>query len=299
MENNRTLQYQKKFLDYLPEWLRNLVKNRKSLTGILILLTFILIAVFADQIAPVDPQLGPNKMVAMPKQPPSSEHLLGTTMSGQDVFTLIVHGTRRTLSTAFITATIIVTIATLIGITSGFIGGFVDELLSLFTNVFLIIPSLPLMIVVAGWLDSSSIISIIAVLSITGWAFGSRVMRSQSLAIRNSEYIEAARVAGESTWHIVTKEILPNMYSLVVSFYIGATTFVILTQASLEFLGLGNPTAVTWGTTLYWAQNNQALLQGAWWNFVPAGLCIALVGLGLTLMNYGFDELTNPNLKQD
>jgi peptide/nickel transport system permease protein len=294
-----TTTYQKKFLDYFPEWTRSFLKNPKALAGIVILIFFILVALFANQIAPVDPLLGPNKIVGLPKQPPSSEHWLGTTMNGQDVFTQIVHGSRRTLSTAFITAIIIVIIATLIGITAGFVGGMVDETLSLFTNVFLIIPALPLMIVIAGWLESSSQIAIIAVLAFTGWAFGARVMRSQALAVRNSEYIEAARVAGESTGHIVTREILPNMYSLVVSFFISAATFVILTQASLEFLGLGNPTAVTWGTILYWAQNSQALLQGAWWVFVPAGLCIALVSLAMTLINYGFDELTNPNLKQD
>jgi peptide/nickel transport system permease protein len=294
-----TAPYEKKFLDYFPEWLRNLLKNRKSLAGLIILAFFVLMAVFANQIAPVDPLLGPNKIVALPKQPPSAEHWLGTNTSGQDVFTQIVHGSRRTLSTAFITAILVVGIATLVGITAGFMGGLVDETLSLFTNVFLIIPSLPLMIVIAGWLDSSSQLAIIAVLAITGWAFGARVMRSQALAVRNSEFIEAARVAGESTPRIVVREILPNMYSLVVSFFISAATFVILTQASLEFLGLGDPTAVTWGTILYWAQNGQALLQGAWWVFVPAGLCIALVGLGMTLVNYGFDELTNPNLKQD
>lgn len=288
-----------KLIDRLPEWARNFVKNRKALSGFIILFIFVLVAIFANQIAPVDPVLGPNKMVAPPNQPPSSEHWLGTTGNGQDVFTQLVHGTRRTLFTAFVTAAVIVAIATLMGITPGFIGGAVDDVLSLVTNVFLVLPSLPLMIVVAAWVSSSSPYAMMVVLSITGWAYGARIVRSASLAIRNSEYVQAAKVIGESNWHIIVREILPNLYSLMVSFYINAVTMVILSMASLEFLGLGNPTAISWGMILYWAQNNSALLRNAWWTFVPPGICIGLVGFSLILINYGVDELTNPNLKTD
>lgn len=285
--------------DRLPEWLRNVLKNRKAAWGLGILVFFLLVAVFADVIAPVDPLLGPNKMVARPKMAPSLEHPLGTTLQGQEVLTLLVHGTRRSMGTAFITGTITVFIAILMGISAGFLGGLADEAISLVTNIFLVIPSLPLMIVIAGWMDSKNPFTMIFVLAITGWAVGSRVLRSQALTLRNSEFVAAARVVGETNGFIIFREILPNIYSLVVSLYINAVTFVILTMSSLEFLGLGNPTAVSWGSMLYWAQNSQALLQGAWWTFVPAGVCIAMVGLSLTLLNYGIDELTNPVLKTD
>jgi len=288
-----------KFVDRLPEWMRNFAKNRKALSGFFILFVFILVAIFANQIAPADPILGPNKMVAPQNQPPSAEHWFGTSGSGQDVFTQIVHGTRRTLFIAFVTAAVIVGIATLMGITPGFVGGAVDDVLSLVTNVFLVIPSLPLMIVIAAWVSSSSPYAMMIVLAITGWAYGARIMRSASLAIRNSEFVQAAKVTGESNWHIIVREILPNLYSLLVSFYINAVTMVILAMASLEFLGLGNPTAVSWGMTLYWAQTNSAFLRNAWWTFVPPGICIGLVGFSLILINYGVDELTNPNLKTD
>lgn len=297
--SNAIIQKKKPWADKLPEWLRNIVKNKKAVTGGIILLFFILVALFANVIAPVDPLLGPNKMVARPKQQPSIEHIMGTTLQGQDVFTLLVHGTRRSMGTAFLAGSLTVLIAVFMGIAAGYMGGSTDEGISLLTNIFLVIPSLPLMIVIAGWLDSRNPLTMVFVLTFTGWAFGSRVLRAQSLTLRNSEFVAAAKIVGESNLHIIFKEILPNMYSLVVSLFINAVTFVILTMASLEFLGLGNPTAVSWGSILYWAQNSQALLQGAWWTFIPAGLCIASIGLSLTLLNYGVDELTNPNLKTD
>lgn len=286
-------------VDRLPEWMRTFAKNRKSMAGFAILLFFILIAVFAEQIAPTDPILGPNKMVGLPGQPPSAEHIFGTSGNGQDVFTQIVHGTQRTLFTAFFTGGLVVTIAIVMGITAGFLGGIVDDILSLITNIFLVLPSLPLMIVVAGWVESNSPFAMVLVLTITGWAFGARVLRSAALALRNNEFIQAAKVSGESTFSIVMREILPNLYSLLVSFYINAVIFVILAMAALEFLGLGNPTATSWGMSLYWAQNNQDLLRQNWWTFVPPGICIGLVGFSLVLINYGVDELTNPNLKTD
>ena len=282
----------------LPGWLRQVLGNRKALVGSLIILFFVLVGIFANQIAPVWGPAGANRMVGRPHDPPSSEHILGTTRQGQDVFKQVVHGTRSTLAVGFLTGTIIILIAITIGMTAGYVGGWVDEMLSLITNVFLIIPGLPLIIVVAGWLERPGAIAIVLVLSFTSWAWGARVLKSQTLTLRNREFVAAARVAGEPTWRIVFAEILPNMTSLVVSSWIGAVLYVVLTHASLEFIGLGDPNAVSWGTILYWAQNNQALLTGAWWTFVPPGVCVALLGLSLTLINYGIDEITNPRLRE-
>lgn len=279
----------------LPSWFRRMLKNPKALIGLLIMLFFTLVALFSPVLAPTDPQ----RMVGRPHDAPSAEHIFGTSRQGQDIYSQVVHGTVTTLRVGFATGTIIMIIAIAIGLTAGFVGGVVDEVLSLITNIFLVLPGLPLIIVVAAMLDKPGPDTIILVLSLTSWAYGARVLRSQTLALRNSDFIDAARVTGESTWRIIFVEILPNMTSLVVSSWIGAVLYAILAEAGLEFIGLGNPNTVTLGTILYWAQNNQALLTGAWWTFVIPGSAIALIGLSLTLINYGIDEITNPRLAKE
>ncbi len=276
----------------LPGWMRSILKNKKSLAGVSILSFFVLVVLLTPLLAPTAPQ----RMVGRPHDPPSEQYIFGTTRQGQDVFSRIVHGTSTTLRVGFLTGTIVMFIATAIGLTAGFVGGTVDEVLSLITNITLVVGGLPLIIVVASLIDKPGPNTIILVLSITSWSYGARVLRSQTLALRNAEFVEAARVSGEPVWRIIAVEVLPNMASLVVSSWIGAVLYAILAEAALEFIGLGDPNSVTWGTILYWAQNNQALLTGAWWTFVPPGLAIASVGLSLTLINYGIDEITNPRL---
>jgi peptide/nickel transport system permease protein len=255
-----------------------------------------LVAIFARQIAPTR---NAARLVGPGGQAPSADFILGTSTQGQDIFAQVVHGTRTSMTVGFLTGTVIIIIAIALGVTAGYIGGWLDELLSLITNVFLILPGLPLIIVVAGWLDRPGPFTVVLVLSLTSWAYGARVLRAQTLTLRNSEFVVAARVVGEPSWRIIIFEILPNMTSLIVSSWIGAVLFAILAEAGLEFIGLGDANAVTWGTTLYWAQNNQALLRGDWWTFVPPGLCIALVGFSLTLINFGIDEITNPRLRSE
>jgi peptide/nickel transport system permease protein len=281
----------------LPDWLRSFLRNPKAILGCLILLVFVLTAVFANEIAPVPKRQGANAMIGRPHEAPSSKFWFGTTRQGQDVFKQVVHGTRISLSVGFGAGTAIILLCILIGLTAGYVGGLVDEVLSLLMNIFLVIPGLPLVIVVAGWIDQPGPKVVALVLTFTSWAYGARVLRSQTLVLRNSEFVAAARVVGEPGWRIILFEILPNMISLVVASWIGAVVYVIITEATLDFIGLGNPNTVSWGISLYWAQNNQGLLTHAWWTFVPPGLCIALVGLSLTLINYGIDEITNPRLK--
>jgi peptide/nickel transport system permease protein len=172
----------------------------------------------------------------------------------------------------------------------------VDALLSLFFNVFLVIPGLPLAIIIAAYLPSGPL-TLAFVLVVTGWAWNARVVRAQTLAVRKRDFVSAAVVAGESSFSIITREILPTMTSILVAQIIGSTVYAIGAQVGLEFLGLGDVSTVTWGTILYWAQNDSALLTGAWWTFAPTGLCVALVGFGLTMLNSGFDEITNPRLQ--
>ena len=273
-----------------------LLSNRKAATGVAILAFFVFLAVFAPVIAPTK---DPNRMVGRPHEAPSLEHLLGTTRQGQDVFTQLVWGTRVTLLVGFVTGSMVILIAVIIGISSGYMGGWSDEMLSLLTNVVLVIPALPLIIVISGFIDRPGPMTIVLVLAAISWAYGARVLRSQTLTIRHSDFVAAARVTGEPTWRIVLYEILPNMTSLVASAWIGAVLYAVLTEATLEFIGLGNPNIVTWGTILYWAQNNAALMTNAWWTFIPPGLCIAAVGFALVLINYGIDEISNPRLRTD
>lgn len=268
--------------------------NKKALVGGCILLFLALVAIFAPVIAPY----GPNETRFFPSLPPSREHPLGTTSLGQDIFSQVVWGTRLTLTVGLVTGSICALISTTIGLVSGYFGGWVDELLSLITNVFLVLPGLPLMIIIAAYITVQSVIPIIVVISITGWAWGARVLRSQMLTLKNRDYVKAAIVAGEHPLRIIFVEILPNMLGLIVANFFGAALYAVLSEAGLEFLGLGNVNAVTWGTILYWAQNNQAMLLGQWqWMVVP-GLLIAILGMSFALLNFAVDEMTNPLLRR-
>jgi peptide/nickel transport system permease protein len=213
------------------------------------------------------------------------------------VLAQLVDGSRSTLIVAALAASIATVVSIIVGLAGGYLGGVSDELLSVLSNIFLVIPTLPLVIVLAGYLPNRGDLSVTLVIALTGWAWGARVMRAQTLSIRKRDYIEAARATGEGTWRILLWEILPNELAIVTASFLFTAIFAILTAAGLAFLGLANVSEWSWGTMLYWAQNDSALQAGAWWWFVPPGLCIALVGTGLALLNFGFDEMTNPRLR--
>jgi peptide/nickel transport system permease protein len=272
--------------------LMRIILHPKARVGVIILAFFVLIAVVGPLIAPGDPQ----EFIDIPNQAPSSAHLLGTTGQGQDVFRQVIQGTRVSLVVGFLVGFLATMVGSLIGMSAAYFGGRVDDFLSLFTNVFLIIPGLPLLIALAAFLPRGAV-TIILVLTFTGWAGTARVLRSQTLTLREKDFVSAALVSGESHFRIILFEILPNMASVVASSLFGAINYGIAAQAGLEFLGLGDLSRVSWGTILYWASNNAALLTGAWWTFVPAGLCIALVAFSLTMLNFAIDEITNPRLK--
>jgi peptide/nickel transport system permease protein len=269
-----------------------ILQNRQAAFGLLIIITFIAFALLAPVIAPGDPM----DFVDRPHRPPSAAHLFGTTGQGQDVFNQVAWGARSTLSVAFTVGVLTTLIGMAIGMTAGYLGGLADDLLTLLINLFLIIPGLPLMVVLASFLRPGPV-AMIFVLTFTGWAWPARVLRSQALALKEKDFVSASVVSGESTARIIFAEILPNMTSLVVSSFIGSTTFAIAASVALEFLGLGSVSRASWGVILFWAQNNAALLTGAWWTFVPVGLCMALVAFALTMINYGIDEITNPRLR--
>ena len=197
----------------------------------------------------------------------------------------------------FVAGIVATAIGVLVGVTAGYIGGLGDERLSVLANVFLVIPQLPLIIIIAGQLPPSAAVTVALVIAITGWAWGARVLRAQTLSLRRRDFVEAARANGESTWRIITAEILPNLTAIIAAGFVGTVVFAVLSQITLSFIGIGNTGEWNWGTILYWAQAQLALQRGAWWWFVPAGLCIALVGMALTLINFGIDEFVNPRLR--
>jgi len=276
------------------EFLKRLFTQPKAIIGIVIMAIFILLAVFAPLIAPNDPL----KFVDKPNRPPSAEHWLGTTGQGQDVFSQVVWGSRISLFIGFSVGFFSTLLGLIIGMLSGYMPGFIDGVLNMFTNVFLLIPGLPLLITLASFLPPG-IVTVMLVLIFTGWSWPARVFRSQTLSLREKDFVSASVVSGEGVSRIVFSEILPNMLSLVVSSFFGAVTYAIGADAGLAFLGFEDVNKVSWGTMLFWASNHSALLQNAWWTFLPPGLCIALVSFATTMLIYAMDEVTNPRLRSE
>jgi peptide/nickel transport system permease protein len=262
--------------------------------GFTIILLFVLMAVFAPLIAPYNP----NAELYTLNQPPSHAHLLGTNALGQDLFSQIVYGSRISMEVAFASGALATIISLAVGITAGYLRGTVDSVLSWFTNLFLVVPSLPLVIVISSYMKFKGEWPIIAVIALTSWAWNARSLRAQTLSMRERDYVLHARLVGQPWWSVVVGEILPNMASLVLAGLLFAMINGLLTEAGLDFLGLGNVDVVSWGTMLYWAQNNEALINGIWWWFVPPGIAIALFGGALALLNFSLDEITNPRLRK-
>jgi peptide/nickel transport system permease protein len=272
--------------------LREALHSRRMVAGVGIVGFFVLLSV----IGPLFAQ-NPDALSRATYQPPSAAHWLGTTQTGQDVLAQLVVSARASLVIGFGAGLVATVISVLIGITGGYVGGFVDEALSLLSNVILVIPTFPLVIVTFAYVKQGNLTALIIVIALTSWAASARVLRAQTLSVRNREYVLAARAAGERAWRIVLVEILPNELAIIVSQFIFAVVFAILTQATIAFLGVVDVNLLTWGNMLYFAWNDEALQSGAWWWFLPPGMCIALLGMGLSLINFGLDELLNPRLR--
>lgn len=267
--------------------------NTPATIGSLIILIFVLLSVFAPWVTPYDAE----KRVARGHQPPSEKYLLGTTRSGKDVLSQVIYAGRISLLVGFSAGLLATVIAVLMGVTSAYAGGRVDAFLMFITNVALVLPGLPLIIVLAAFLGEVGPFTIAIILGAFGWAGGARVLRAQALSIREKEFVTAAEVIGESKWRIIIVEMLPNMVSLIVGTFAGASLGAVMGQAALEFIGLGDPTVISWGTMLLWAQHSSALIVGAWWEAIVPGIVIAIFAGGLALLNMGMDQVSNPQLK--
>jgi peptide/nickel transport system permease protein len=268
----------------------------KAKVGAILLGLFVLAAIIGPLVTPYDPGFQ-NPSPALSMHAPDAAHLLGTTESGQDVLSQLLVGIRLTLELALLVGVIATALSVFVGVTAAFLGGVWDEFLSLVSNVFLVIPALPLLILLLGYLPQKGQLATIVVLSVLGWPWGARVIRAQTLAIRNRDFVAASRETGESTWRIITYEIIPNEISLIAANFVNTVLYAIGTSVALAFIGLANLSSWSLGTILYWAESQQALQLGAWWWFAPPGLAVALIGTGLVLLNTGIDELGNPRLR--
>lgn len=272
-----------------------LFKNQKSIVGVCIFLVFLILAVFAPLIAPYDPSATIFDM----SSPPSAAHIMGTTSTGQDVFSQFVYGARTTLAIGIGAGVFSTIIALAVGMTAGYVRGITDSILNLISNIFLVLPGLALLIVIESLVRNSTPLINGIIITATGWAWGARVFRAQTMSLSNRDFVVAARLSGASPLRIMATEIAPNMVSVIAANVMYASLGAILAESGLAFLGLEDVQSFSWGTMLYWASQNSALLTGAWWWIVPPGLAIALVGLSLVLMNFAIDQVTNPRLRQE
>jgi peptide/nickel transport system permease protein len=268
----------------------------KAKFGAVLFGVFVLAAIIGPEVSPYDPSYAnPDPSLLMAH--PSAQHLLGTTQTGQDVLSQLLDGIRQTILLAMVVGIIATALSVIVGVTSAFLGGVWDEFLSLVTNVFLVIPALPLLILLLGYLSGRGQWPTIIVLSVLGWPWGARVIRAQTLMIRNRDFIAAARESGEKNWRIITLDIIPNEVSLIAASFVNTVLYAIGASVALAFVGLADLNSWSLGTILYWAESQQALQLGAWWWFLPPGLAVALIGTSLVLLNTGIDELGSPRLR--
>src|SRR5215469_4583694 len=276
-----------------------LPRSPKIIFGLITLGLFVVLAVIGPWIAPYSPGASLSTTNGVP-QPPSAAHWLGTTQTQQDVFSQLLVGGRSMVLVAFLAGAIATVVSVVIGVSSGFLSGYADDLLSMLANFFLVLPALPLLIVIFGFLPTSgnsNDLLIGLIIAITGWAWGARVLRAQTLSMRTRDYVDSAKLVGERTWRILGFEILPNLLPIVASSFLFTVLYAVGTYAAMAFLGLVNPEHWNWGTMLFWAQSANAEISGWWWWYLPPGLAVAFLGTSLALLNFGIDEFINPRLR--
>jgi peptide/nickel transport system permease protein len=278
-----------------------LIRSPKIIIGLCLSGVFGILAIVGPLLAPYNPNTSVTTTTSTPL-PPSAAHLLGTTQVQQDVLSQLLAGGRSTILVSLVAGLAATALAVLAGVPAGYFGGRADDLLSMLANIFLVLPALPLLIVIFGFLGKSANpndIVIGVIISVTGWAFGARQLRVQTLSMRNRDFIDSARIVGEKSGRIMVYEILPNLVPVVATSFLFTVIYGVGTYTALSFLGVISTSHWSWGTMLYWAQSAQAAQQARleWWWFVPPGLAVGLFGTGLALLNFGIDEYVNPRLR--
>jgi len=277
-----------------------LPRSPKIVAGLVILIVFLIMAIVGPIVAPYDPSASLSTTNGTP-QPPSAAHWLGTTQTQQDVFSQLLVGARSTILVALLSGIAATILSVLIGVSAGYLRGrWADDFLSMLANFFLVMPALPLLIVIFGFLPPSQNtddVLIGLIIAITGWAWGARVLRAQTLSLRSRDYVESARIIGERGWRVIGFEILPNLAPVVASSFLFTVLYGVGTYTALAFLGLINPLHWSWGSMLFEAQGSSAEISGYWWWYIPPGLAVAFLGTSLALLNFGIDEFINPRLR--
>lgn len=278
-----------------------LLRSPKIIIGLCLSGAFVILAIVGPLVAPYNPNTSVSTTNGTP-MPPSAAHWLGTTQVQQDVLSQLLAGGRSTILVSLIAGVAATVLAVVFGVTAGYFGGGADDLLSMLANIFLVLPALPLLIVIFGFLGrgaNPNDIVIGVIISITGWAFGARQLRAQTLSMRSRDFIDSARIVGEKSWRIMTHEILPNLVPIVATTFLFTVIYSVGTYTALSFLSVISLSHWSWGTMLYWAQSGQAAQQARieWWWFLPPGLAVGLFGTGLALLNFGIDEYVNPRLR--
>lgn len=274
-----------------------IVTNPKVALGLVILAFFCLVALFGpwfvEQVLGINPKSVDYDALAAP---PSAEHWLGTNQSGQDVFAQLVVGARGSVVVGLLSGAIATFLAVIVGTTSGYLGGTADRIINSIVNVLMTLPGFALLFIIAGYVQNPGYLLIAIVIGLLAWPGGARVIRSQTLSLRNRDFTAALRSSGESTWRIIGVEVIPHLYGIISAMFLTALVGGIFAEASLAFLGLGDTSGITWGTMISQAQSSGAILRGQWWYFLPPGLCIAVIGFATAMVNFGLDEITNPRL---
>jgi peptide/nickel transport system permease protein len=271
-------------------------RNRMAVVGLVMLIVIVVLAIFAHHFAKYDVTTSVDISSKDIYRPPSAEHWFGTDDAGKDVYSNFVYGARISLTVGFFAAFISIFIGGLMGIVAGFYGGRVENLLMRFTDIMLVIPDLPLMVVIVA-MTKPSLMNIIFVIGLLGWTTTSRIVRSQTLAVKSRKFVLRARAIGAGNMHIIRHHILPLVMPLLVVNAILVISLAILNESTLSFLGLGDPTALSWGQMLNFAFGRGAMSAGAWWALVAPGLGIVWVVLGLTLLGHGLEQVLNPRLE--
>lgn len=273
-------------------WRRLYRDNRAAVWGSLLILCFILLALLAPWLAPHNPWL-----YNQPFQPPSANHWLGTNDVGQDIFSELLYGARTSLLVGFVAGLLAVSLGLIVGLAAGYRRGWLDELLMGFTDIVLVIPALPIIILFSLYLGPN-VWGTILVIGFVFWPGTARVVRAQVLSVRESGYVESSRAMGAGGWWLITRHILPNVLPLVLAKLVLSVAAALLMEASLSFLGLGDPVTKSWGMMLHYAFARGGFFREMWWWYLPPGLCITLCVLALTMVSYGVEGRSDPRLKR-
>ena len=277
----------------LKKILKIFTNNNKAFIGILILLFLVLLAICA----PLLTSYNPIEITGKPSTPPSYDHILGTTAMGRDIWAQLLYGARTSMFIGFLAGFIAMCLSIVIGVSAGYFGGLVDDIISTIINVVMVIPNLALLMVLAAFLGQVSPVAIGIIIGFTSWAWSARILRALTLSIKSKDFVQSAEVMGEKKSMIIFAEILPNILSILASGFIGAIIYAVMTEASLEFIGLGDPLSNTWGIMLYNAQNSSAFRLGAWWEVMTPAVALGMLGISLALINFAIDEISNPKLR--